>query len=239
MKPDLESPLPPALNTEQKELVNWTLRMPRGSYPVSRASQLSGVPKSTLYDWVRNSILVPDFEEPLEWSFRDLVFVRLVAWLRAKDMPRPEVATRVRDVRASLAETPELDVLRSDGHGLFLGESAADHRTGQEAMPSVLKLLDEFHMTGAVGIQEFGHRHLWGPNLLTPSPRSYISPRVMGGEPCITETRIPTGTVFALHTERGLDAAAIQSLYKELQLNDVEDAINLESRLRHPHQEAA
>jgi uncharacterized protein (DUF433 family) len=232
-------PRPMPLTIEQQELVSWTLRAPRGSYLAPRASQLSGVPKSTLYDWVRSGVLVPDFEAPFEWSFRDLMFVRLVAWLRMKEMPRPEVAERVSDIRALLTKTPDFDFLRSDGQALFLGDSTADHRTGQQAMPSVLTMLDEFRVTTTVELPEFGRRRLWGPNLLTPSPRSYISPRVMGGEPCLAGTRIPTGTVYALHTERGLDTSSIHALYEELEPRDIEDAISLESRLRHHHREAA
>jgi uncharacterized protein (DUF433 family) len=223
---------PNELSAEQRALVAWTLRVPRGRYPAWRASQLSGVPRSTLYDWVRNEVLMPDFDDPLEWSYRDLIFVRLVAWLRAKHMPRPEVAERVKYVRARLADTADVDVLRSDGRALFLGRDSADKLSGQQAIPPLLAFLDEFHLTAPLDRKEFGRRQMWGPNLLLPSSRTYISPRVMGGEPCVTETRIPTGTLFALHTERGLPAEAIHALYEELEPTDVADALTLEARLR-------
>lgn len=35
---------------EHKALL-YVLRHPRGVYPIERAAQLSGVPRSTLYDW--------------------------------------------------------------------------------------------------------------------------------------------------------------------------------------------
>ena len=175
---------------------------------------------------------VPDFDHPLEWSYRDLIYVRLFAWLRTKGMPRPEVASRVKDVRARLEEGSESHVLRSDGRGVFLGLEHVDALTGQSGLPPVVAFLDEFRLTVGVEKTEFGRRHLWGPNLLTPSERSFISPRVMGGEPCITDTRIPTGTLYALRTQRNLDVVAITKLYVELAAQDVDDALRLESRLR-------
>jgi uncharacterized protein (DUF433 family) len=231
--PAVASPAPRKLSAEQRALISWTLRVPRGRYPAWRASQLSGVPRSTLYDWVRHDVMRPDFAHPLEWSYRDLIFVRLVAWLRAKDMPRPDVAERVGSLRELLAESDEASVVRSDGRALFLGDEPTDARSGQSVMPPLLSFLDEFDLTAPLGKNEFGRRHMWGPDLLTPSSRSYISPKVMGGEPCVAETRIPTGTIYALHTDRGLEADDIQSLYEELQTDDVEDALRLELRLRH------
>lgn len=177
---------------------------------------------------------MPDYAHPWEWSYRDLIFVRLVAWLRSKGMRRPEVTDRVAAIRVRLAESDTVDVLRSDGRVLLMGDDPGDARTGQLAMPPVLSFLDEFDLTAPIEAQdEFGRRrHMWGPDLLTPSPRSYISPQVMGGEPCVTETRIPTGTLFALHTERALLVENICGLYDELEPSDVADALQLESRLR-------
>lgn len=221
------------LTAEQHALVNWTLRTSRGEYPAWRAAQLSGVPRSTLYDWARHAVLVPDFpDRPQAWSFRDLIFARLVAWLRVKGMPRPEVAARLVAIRRELTESPDFDLLRSDGRGLFLGEASEDRWTGQQAMPSVLVFLDEFDLTAQLPMPDLGRSKLWGPNLLTPSRYTYISPRVMGGEPCVDESRIPTGSLFALMSDRGLDAEAIAKLYDELDVRKVDDALQLETRLR-------
>jgi uncharacterized protein (DUF433 family) len=55
----------------------------------------------------------------------------------------------------------------------------------------------------------------------------------MGGEPVVRATRIPTASLHALHSERGLDAERIVALYPELDSEQVDDAIALEDRLRH------
>jgi uncharacterized protein (DUF433 family) len=81
-------------------------------------------------------------------------------------------------------------------------------------------------------IKELGEHALWGPDLVTPSPYTFISPWVMAGEPCIDQTRVPTATVYALRAERGLDEGRIVALYPALTAESVEDAWSLESRLR-------
>src|SRR2546427_478992 len=79
-------------------------RVPRGRYSYERASQLSGVPTRTLHHWARTEFMVPDFADltPKMWSYRDLVFLRLTAWLRAKSMPPAYVAALVGDVQSRL-----------------------------------------------------------------------------------------------------------------------------------------
>ena len=44
-----------------------------------------------LYEWRKEGIYVPDFDaaDPTAWSYRDLVYVRLLGWLRNVGMPRP------------------------------------------------------------------------------------------------------------------------------------------------------
>lgn len=71
-------------SSNERTMIAYALRHPRGRYNADRTSQLSGVPKSTVYDWRRDGILVPDFTaaNPSMWSYRDLVLLRLLAWLR-------------------------------------------------------------------------------------------------------------------------------------------------------------
>jgi hypothetical protein len=71
----------PTSQRDRATLVLHSLRHARGQYKADRAAQLSGIPRSTLYDWQRSDVLVPDFAgaSPMAWSYRDLVFVRVLA----------------------------------------------------------------------------------------------------------------------------------------------------------------
>jgi uncharacterized protein (DUF433 family) len=101
-------PRGPVVTESERRLVARALRQPRGRYVAERASQLSGIPARTLHDWAAAGVLVPDWggARPRAWSYRDVVYVRLLAWLRSKGMDRASAAARVAQLRVALAEPP-------------------------------------------------------------------------------------------------------------------------------------
>lgn len=157
----------------------------------------------------------------------------MVFWLREKKMDRVEVAAHVRQTRELFSRGDvRATRSRSDGRHLHRGGDtvAVD---GQAAFEDLFGYIDEFTVDEASHfVGEVHKRTLWGPNLVEPSPRTRISPWVMGGEPCVRDTRIPTSTIHALHRSRALPAAAITELYPGLSVDDVEDALALECKLR-------
>lgn len=220
------------LNEEDRDLVLRALRHPRGRYRAERARQLSAIPTRTLHDWATSGILVPDWDgaKPRAWSCRDIVFARLLAWLRSKHMHRSAAAERVRYLR-DLLSTSDIDPsVHSDGTIFLLGEEATDRFTGQQAFDGVVEILDVFELTEPV--EGVSKGELWGPSLVRPSVHTYISPWVLAGEPCVEGSRVPSSSLHALSTERGLDTAAIQLLYESLSVEAIEDALEFEARLR-------
>lgn len=211
------------------------LRFPRGRYKASRAAQLSGIPERTLYDWANHDVLVPDFfgESPTMWSYRDLILLRMVYWLRGKGMERATVAAHVADTREMLSAGDELAArARSDGEHLHRGGDPVAVN-GQAAFDIVFEYLDEFTVDDASQfVSEVHQRTLWGPDLRRPSDRTRISPWVMSGEPCIRDTRLPISTIYALNRTRVLSPTAIMKLYTGISREDVEDALELEAKLR-------
>jgi uncharacterized protein (DUF433 family) len=226
--------MPAELTENQRQELLTAMRHPRGRYSADRASQLSGVATSTVYDWQRNQIYVPDFggASPMAWSYRDLVYLRLLAWLRQLKMPRPKAADWVAEVKQHVAEGNELRRIRATAESVVFDDETTDRKTGANLLPfddftgllSVFDLLDP--------VEELGKDPLWGPDLVTPSTHTYISPWVLGGDPCVENTRIPTSTILALHEERGLSTAQIVELYPGLSTDAAEDAYELEKRLR-------
>jgi uncharacterized protein (DUF433 family) len=219
---------------EERAYLREALRRPMGQYRARRAAQLSGIPQRTLYDWARHDVLTPDYPgRPTRWSYRDLVYLRLLAWLRGKGMPRPDAAARVRDIRAFLQAPGEgRTTLRSDGIGLLIGDENVDRLSGQAVLDGMLNYFDVFDLTAPIKVAEWGRRRLWGPNLVRPSGHTSISPLVMAGEPCVRGTRVPTSVLYALRAERGLQPAQLARLYPGLEPDEVADALALENRLR-------
>jgi len=87
-------------------------------------------------------------------------------------------------------------------------------------------------VTSREAIGDVSDGDLWGPSLIHPSAHTFISPWVVGGEPCVVDSRVPSATLYALHVERGLDVKAIHRLYAFLSVEAIDDAVELETRLR-------
>lgn len=221
-----------ALTEAERARVLNALRLPRGRYSAERASQLSAIPSRTLHDWATAGALVPDWlnARPRGWSYRDVVFARLLGWLRSKGMPRTDAARRVDQVRHRLDTSPVDPSVRSDGSIFLMGGDEVDECTGQQVFDGLADLLDVFELTEP--IEGVSTRRLWGPDLVRPSSFTFISPWVLGGEPCVVDSRVPSAALHALREDRGLGVAEISRLYPHLPAEAIEDALGLEERLR-------
>jgi uncharacterized protein (DUF433 family) len=171
------------------------------------------------------------------WSYRDLVFLRLLAWLRQGGMQRSLAAAKVDDLRRQLSEGVEVrnihatkwDVVLNDTHG----DALPDDRDNLLPSHEFYSLLGTFDLHEPIEeLRSRRHEAVWAPDLVTPSEHSGISPWVLAGDPCVRQTRIPTASIFALHTERALSPVAIVSLYPGLSVEAVDDVIALERWLR-------
>jgi len=223
---------PIQLNPEETRAIVRALRRPVGRYSYTRASQLSGVPARTLHHWARVALFVPDFNEasPKGWSYRDLVLVRLFAWLRSVGMKPPTAAERVMGVRVALARR-EFDPaipLRATRSGVFIEGEDFDRLSGEALLPNMVELLQTFDLIRPVD----DVNQMWGPSLVRPSQFTAISPSVVAGEPFLRLTRIPTATLYALHVEQGLAPADLVALFEGLSTGQVDDALSLEARIR-------
>ena len=192
------------LTDAERKTIGYALRHPRGRYSAGRASQLSGVPKSTVYDWRRERVFEPDFTHatPVMWSYRDLVFLRLFAWLRQGGMARPLASEKVGSVRAHLSSGAEVQFIHATrADVVFSGPVGAqfdDDRDNLLPSTDFFALLATFDLHEPIDELRSARRGpIWAPNLVTPSEYSSISPWVLAGDPCIERTRIPTSAIHA------------------------------------------
>jgi uncharacterized protein (DUF433 family)/DNA-binding transcriptional MerR regulator len=223
----------PALSAEQQREIRERLSRPIGRYDAERASQLSGVPERTVHRWAAEGVVTPDYltAPTTHWSYRDLVLLRLAAWLRSKAMEPVWVGERTKAVKEWLEEPKnEIAILRSQGQSMIVGDETIDRLTGEMLIPQVVSFISVWSVFESL---PHGRRQrLWGPDLIKPTRRVRIIPWVMAGEPCVEGTRVPTSTLFAIHQQRGLAASKITQLYPTLSVDEVVDAIELEGRLR-------
>jgi len=229
----------PTLSDTDRQTIAYALRHPRGRYAAERAAQLSGVPKSTIYYWRRNGILISDFPnaDPALWSYRDLVLLRLLAWLRQGGMQRPLAAEKTVSIRDQLTAGHEVRRIHATKTDIVMsGEADDDFVDDREnLLPSsdFYDLLSTFDLYEPIDeLRSASRGRVWAPDLVTPSEHSMISPWVLAGDPCVERSRIPTSAIYALRTERELPAEAIVELYPGLSVSAVEDVTRLERRLR-------
>jgi uncharacterized protein (DUF433 family) len=208
-----------------------------GCYEAPRAAALSGVPRSTLYDWARKGIVVPSISPEREklWSYADLMALRIVSWLRhpkaLDDERRP--ASAMREVRQALAKHDELGLDLWDGRAgetplyvdrtgriIVVTADISHDVQGQGVLPDWLDLLGPFE--GAEGAH--------GPDLRRPRPHLRIVPGKCGGEPHLDGSRLTTMTVAAL-TARGYTVDDVALLYPDEDRVSLTEAIDLERTL--------
>lgn len=210
-----------------------------GCYEAARAAALSGVPKTTVYWWARQGIVVPSVSPVREklWSYSDLVALRVVSWLRhpkaaGNDVDLP--ASPMPKVRKALALLDELGLdpwspaagarspLLVDRTGeiyVRAGDGTLNlHRQPVLLSDDVLGLTAPFESAGVSG-----------PDLLRPRPHLRIVPSKVAGEPHVEHSRLTTQTVAAL-ADRGYSVAQIAAMYNEPQ-DVIGEAIDLERQL--------
>ena len=214
------------------------LRHSRGRYDNARASQLAGIPSSTIYEWRRKEVYVPDFSQdrPTAWSYRDLIYLRLMAFLRQGGMERHTAAHQVKRLKREVERGTDVKYIYASKKTLVIDLERTNRTTGESLLP--FETLDALFrvFTLQEPIKELARerqiRRLWAPDLIRPSEHTFISPWIMAGDPCIRDTRIPTASIFALRTERGLTNTQIVALYDDVTMAEAEDAFALENQLR-------
>jgi len=209
-----------------------------GCYDATRAAALSGVPRTTVYWWARNGIVVPSVSPVQEklWSYSDLMALRIVSWLRhpkstdtgelpASPMPKVRQALLLLDeigLDPWDPGAPDGSPLLVDGAGnLYIRADGVilDLRRQPTLLPEeVLELTAPFDAAGGLG-----------PDLMRPRPHLRIVPSKVAGEPHIEHSRLTSQTVAAL-AGRGYTAPQIAAMYDESE-QAISEAIDLERQL--------
>jgi uncharacterized protein (DUF433 family) len=207
-----------------------------GCYEADRASALSGVPVSTVYDWARKGVVAPTMSDvrPKRWSYADLMALRIVHWLRHPKVdddavypasPMPEVKRALHQLAAMGIDlwndaSPRRSALQVNrgGNVVIVDDGTYADAAGQGVL-DVLDLLGPFEtpLTN-------------GPDLVRPRPHLRIVPGKVAGEPHVQHSRLTTLTIAAL-ADRGYDLPAIAAFYPEEDPEGINEAIDLETSL--------
>lgn len=220
------------LSAEEAKVIAESLTKPIGRYDSARASQLSGIPRRTVNCWFQHELLVPDDVNERLWSYRDLVYLRVFAWLRTKKMAPETAAAEVRELKKAVVHGIRVTSVRSQGKELLLGDEAVDRMSGEMVFATIAPFFAELGLVAVSRAADLEVGRYGGPDLLSPRSRVTIRPWVHSGEPCIRGTRITTLAMYSLAEDRGLGPKDITRLYPGTTVRDVSEAIDLETTLR-------
>lgn len=208
-----------------------------GCYDAARAAALSGVPKTTVYYWARNDVVVPSVSPVREmlWSYADLMALRIVSWLRhpKQDGEAQRPASPMPQVRRALAELDRrgLELWNPEPTGrspLLVDRSGKIHiRDAEDVTDLVGQAPISADLLDLLG--PFEHAGGNGPDLVAPRRHLRIVPARVAGEPHIVASRLTTQSLAAL-ANRGMTSEKIASLY-DVEVVAVEEAIDLERQL--------
>lgn len=200
------------------------------SFPIPLASKMSGASVHQLAYWRNTGVLVPEIESvksPFLYSFRDIVALRTLAWLRG-DHP-------LQLIRRSLDTLRELDMVEhpSSYKLIKLGKSIGVHLEGDRAVDVAKEPGQTTVGTLADVFAEFEtlRRRKVDP-LLRPREGVEVNPSRLGGWPTITGTRIPYDLVAALVSDGTVDPEKVGDFYPGVSASAARDALDFEQAVR-------
>lgn len=208
----------------------------QGLYSTSQVSRLARVPVSTLYDWRRRGIIRPSLELLSEglvadegYSYSDLTLIRILKALRDKHLDFNSAAKALRHMYERLGPPNRgwaNEKVYVIGNRIYVDrpdewEITDATELGQKVMETLFSDIFE----------ELRDMDEEASIIVPPQFRRFVQvkPEIMGGEPVIRDTRIPTSTIVALLADH--DINELKKLYRRIPEGNIEKAIEYERYL--------
>ena len=210
----------------------------QGFYPTSQVSRLARIPRRTLYEWRRRGIIAPSISLRNEhgdivdvgYSYADLTIIKIMRALRDDQLDLASVHIALRHLFERLGPPNQgwahahvyikdnrVYAEKQDGWDITaatqFGQKAARRLFG-----NMFEELLELEEPGAILVPEQFR------------PYIQISPLVMGGEPVVRDTRIPT-SILAMLKRRGKSLTELGRAYNPVPKKAIAKAMEYEEFL--------
>jgi len=203
---------------------NW-----QGYYSATQVARLARIPASTLYEWRRRGIIRPSLERDdgsEGYSYSDLTLVRIIKAMRDSHLDFSSAANALYHMYERLGPPDRgwaNEKVYVVGNRIYVDKP------------------DEWEITDATGLGQKVMEMCFGDlfdelremdeeaSIIVPLQfRKYVQvkPEVMGGEPVIRDTRVPTATIIALFADYGIEK--LKKLYWRIPPDKIEKAIEYE-----------
>ena len=200
------------------------------AFPVDLTVTLTGATKGQLASWRGGNVplLVPEIARRPRalYSFRDLVALRTVVYLRS-EVPLQRVRKAFQTLQdRDLTDHPSRYQLWTDGDSVFLvnGDTAMDlvRRPGQEMLAGLNDVFAPFRNFRDQEVVDFLH----------PRERLEVRERRLGGWPTVAGTRVPFDVVADLVGDGEISPDEVPEFYPTVSALDVPDAVSFAKQVR-------
>ena len=209
----------------------------QGFYSSSQVSRLAGVPIATLYEWRKRGIIRPSLQllqgglvADEGYSYADVTLIRVLRSLRVRRLTFDSAGKALRHMYERLGPP---------------SRGWANERVYVVGNRIYVDRPDEWGATDATELGQKVETVLFGDLfeelreldegasiLVPPQFRKYvqINPEVMGGEPVVKDTRLPT-SVLRTMLRKYKSVGRLASLYRPIAKEAIEKALEYESYL--------
>ena len=197
-------------------------------FPLNLTSKLTGVTPNQLRLWSRSGLLVPEIraKRPPIYSFRDLVALRSIAFLRSEtSLQKIHKAFGTLNV-LHMVEHPSEYSFGTDGKTIFVQGPDAE-AINLVRSPGARTLFTFEEMNKAF----INFRKQEVPSFTAPAPHICVDPARIGGWPAIEGTRIGYDVIADLAGTQNPDVEYVLEYYPDLTASAVESAIEFNRQI--------
>jgi uncharacterized protein (DUF433 family) len=224
------------MSGQEKLVVDRPTTETYGLYSTAQVSRLARIPLSTLYEWRRRGIIRPSLEliqagelADEGYSYSDLTLVRIIKALRDKHLDFDSAAKAIYHLYERLGPP---DRGWANEKVYVIGNRIYVDRPDEWAITDATELGQKV-MEVLFGdlFEELREEDAEASIIVPPEFRKFVQvkPNVVGGEPVVRGTRIPTATLAALLTKH--DIAELKKIYKRISPETIDKAIEYEQYL--------
>jgi len=223
------------MSIEQSQLSRPVIES-QGFYSTSQVSRLARIPTSTIYEWRRRGIIRPSLElveggllADEGYSYSDLTLIRIIKALRDRHLDFDSAAKALRHLYERLGPP---DRGWANEKVYVIGNRIYVDRPDEWQVTDATELGQKvMEMLFGDLFEELREGDEEASIIVPPQFRKYVQvkPEVMGGEPVVRDTRIPTATLVALLANH--DINELKKLYRRIPPEKIEKAIEYERYL--------
>jgi uncharacterized protein (DUF433 family)/DNA-binding transcriptional MerR regulator len=208
----------------------------QGYYSTVQVSRLARIPISTLYEWRRRGIMRPSLQLVKDglvadegYSYADLTLARIIKALRDKHLDFDSASRALHHLYERLGPPSRgwaNERVYVIGNHIYVDRP--DDWEVTDATQLGQKVIEMFFGDFFDELREMDAE---ASIIVPPQFRKYVQvkPEIMGGEPVIRDTRLPTSTVVILCAKYGLKK--LKRLYERISPEKIEKAIEYERYL--------